>query len=100
MTIIRRGTEIYIEVEVRDRTSTPSALLDPDGGVFITLKNPSGTAVLSLVAMSKKSAGVYAYRYQTTDASPLGVWSMFFKAVHGVAAFLERDQGAFELVDS
>ncbi len=100
MTSIRRGTEVYIEVEVRDRTQSPSALMDPDAGVFFTLKNPSGTTVLNLAPMTKKSAGVYIYRHQTTSTSPLGVWSMFFKAVHGVATFLERDQGAFELVDS
>jgi uncharacterized protein YfaS (alpha-2-macroglobulin family) len=97
---LRRGTEVYIEVEIRDRTVSPSSLLDPDGGVFFTLKNPSGTTVLNLVAMTKKSAGVYIYRYQTSAGDPLGVWAMEFKAIHGIATHHELEMGAFELVSA
>jgi len=95
---IRRGTEIYVEVEIRDTTTSPTSLMDPDGGVFFTLKDPLGVDVLTLAPMTKKSTGVYIYRYQTVGASLLGVWSMEFKAVQGVANHFSRIMGAFELV--
>ena len=98
MTRIKRGSEIYIEVEIRDFRTTPSSLLDPDGGAFFNLRNPSGSAVLTLAPMTKRSTGVYLYRIQTGPTDPVGVWEMDFKASHGTATHLTLAMGSFELV--
>jgi uncharacterized protein YfaS (alpha-2-macroglobulin family) len=95
---IRRGTEIYVEIEIRDRTTSPMSLLDPNEGVFLTLTDPSGGPVLNEVGMSQKTAGVYFYRYQTTANDPLGVWKIEFKARHSARTHLSLAMGAFELV--
>ena len=100
MNRIRRGSEIYVEVEIRDFRTSPSSLFDPDGGAFFTLKNPSGTTILNLAPMTKKSQGVYLYRYQTLPGDVLGVWSMEFKAVHGTSTHLSLTMGSFELVNA
>lgn len=95
---VRAGSEVYIEVEVKDLLQSPPALFDPNGGVQITLKNPSGATVVSLASMTKKSTGIYYYRHQSSGSDPTGVWGMEFKAVHQLATHLSLEMGAFELV--
>ena len=100
MNVIRRGSELYVEVELRDRTTSPSSLFDPNVGVFFTLTNPSGTLIVNEAAMVRKDAGVYSYRYQTSASDALGVWSMEFKASHNTQTHLSLTMGAFEMVSA
>jgi len=95
---VRAGSEVYIEVSVKDLLQQPPALFDPSGGVQVTLKDPSGAIIVSNGSMSKQSVGVYTYRHQSGINDSLGTWPMEFQAIHGSATHLSMELGAFELV--
>ena len=50
--------------------------------------------------MTKASAGIYAFQYQTSTAGPLGRWTANFKASDGGAIHLSHDMEAFTLVST
>lgn len=94
----KAGTEIYIEVEVRDGSDFPPFLFNPTGAPELTLRNPSGTIVVDTDAMSNVEVGRYRYFYQSDAADPKGVYTAEFKAINGVAEGFSIAVGAFILV--
>jgi hypothetical protein len=96
-TPVRRGNDIYLEVEVEDHTRRPYRLIDPDGGVFYTLRDPDGNVILNAVAMDSPRKGVYSIRYQSNGASPLGIWTGDVRTVHDGFTGLSNVYEAFEL---
>lgn len=71
-----------------NRAYPPGALLDPDGGVRVTIYQPDGTVALGPAAMTKVTndpqfpKGLYEYLYQTTGASPTGAWMVEADVTH------------------
>jgi uncharacterized protein YfaS (alpha-2-macroglobulin family) len=94
----RAGTEVYIQVQLNDLSSTTRPLYDPVTSVTMTLTNPSGTVVLNNVAMTKLSTGIYFYRYQTSTSDPLGRWTVKFVGNDGAATHRSHNLEAFTLV--
>ena len=66
------GTAIKITSTIKD---TDNDLLDPTS-VLITLWSGSTAAVVTDSVMTKQSTGVYFYIWQTTAATPTGIYSV------------------------
>ena len=97
---IRAGSNILFDVTTKDRTIEPPALFNPATSVKITLIDPAGTVVIDDVAMSNVSTGLYRYQYQTTGASMLGSWLVWFKATDSAVIVSTPNLLAFTLVAS
>ncbi len=79
MTTFDAGTAIYITATLKDKAG---ALIDPDS-TKISIFDPSGTAKITDVAMTKVSTGVYDYTYQSAEADATGNYAIKIKAVSG-----------------
>jgi hypothetical protein len=91
------GSAAYIEVNARNLVAVGHPLFNPTGGVVITVRNPSGTAVVVEAAMTNTATGVYTYTHQTSTSDPKGVWTLEFKSVNGAYTHISANLGGFEL---
>lgn len=80
----------YIEVR------KSSALYDPATSMQVTIYKPDGTAE-SIAAMTKESAGVYSYDYQTAG-KPNGKYKVLYKATDGTKITTAKDYFMLEPV--
>lgn len=97
--IIRQGNTIFIEYEVRDLRTVDEPLVDPSS-LLLHLTDPEGTVVLDNVAMTRRSLGRYEYEYQTTTASPVGIWIAYATAMWVGRVGITLDEALFNLVAS
>jgi len=98
MPVIRAGSAVVVAAEVTDMLQSPPVLMSPDTGVKVTLHAPDGTTPVTAQAMSEASTGRYTYQYQTETTSPLGVWTVEFKAQDGSSIGLTPPAGGFTLI--
>lgn len=98
MVNIRAGSEVVILAEVTDMILDPPALFSPNLGVRVTLHPPSGASPVIDQPMTEVSTGRYCYQYQTTDGSPVGVWTSHFRALHNSTVSITPKAGSFLLV--
>lgn len=92
-----QGDSIYIRAECKDGSQIPAIRFDPSGGVLITLYNPAGVAVVTAATMTDIGVGLAEYHYQTTGASPVGLWSAVFSATNGGRTGVTLPIGVFVL---
>lgn len=93
METYKAGTSIKITSTIRD---SDDALLDPDS-VVITIQEGDTTPVVSEVAMTQESTGVYYYNYQSATDTPAGRYKTKVKAVSGSYTSIKEETGAFYL---
>jgi hypothetical protein len=93
---IRRGSQIYIEWEIRDQTAEHPPLVDPDT-VEITLIDPSGTTAAGPANMTKKRVGIYFYLFQSLETHEAGAWLSDIKVTQGGAVVYARLKTSFNL---
>lgn len=74
ITLVRRGNQVRIEVSILDTSARPADWVDPTT-VTITLRNASGTAVLTNQAMTKVDVGTYMHVYTTQATDALGLYT-------------------------
>ena len=68
------GNPVLIEVTVYKYPAFGVlALDDPEGGVKVTITDPSGTILLNSQTMIKNATGQYYYIFQTTASNILGI---------------------------
>ena len=84
------GQSVQAEIEVISGDIAP-ILTDPTDTPLYSLFNPSGTALLTDVTMTKISTGRYKRVYQTLSNSAVGAYTANFTVTHmGEAARLEK----------
>jgi uncharacterized protein YfaS (alpha-2-macroglobulin family) len=74
---IRRGNNITLITRIWDseREGQPVPI-DPNGFVKVTLTDPDGHVIVDAVAMTRVSVGYYRYRWQSTQDTPVGTYTM------------------------
>lgn len=92
------GNNISIRYQVLDQTKSPPVLMDPNGGVFLSLRKPDGTLVLDAMPMVKDKVGYYYHKWQSLDTDMAGPWQTRGKAVHDTEVNLSQWENAFILV--
>lgn len=89
------GTTIHFSCEVRD---VADALVNPDGGVVITVNDQDGNAVVSAQTMTNDGVGLFSYDWTTVVAThPVGIYKVTCKATSGAKFGIEVDDSALEL---
>lgn len=76
------GQAVRMTIQLVDHV-TASPLVTAEESPMLSLFNPSGTLLLNDVSMDTVSPGVYSYTYQTTAASPVGLYTANFTALYG-----------------
>jgi hypothetical protein len=81
--LIRAGSTAFLEVQCFDLTQETEPLLDPSGGVIVTIMRPDGTIYTGPSFLTRLSAGVYGLNQQTQTTDPPGTFTGDFIAVSG-----------------
>ena len=87
------GETIICYATVKDEAG---ALVDPSTSTKITIKDPSGVAVVTDQAMTRKSLGVYSYDYTPVVGAEVGWYTARVTVVYGTRT-TKQDDG-FELI--
>lgn len=74
--LIRRGNSIYIGYEIKDQVKSPPVLLDPDGDITITVWDSQSALVVDGATMTRRSAGLYFYIWQSSPGSETGDYTV------------------------
>jgi len=91
MLMVPRGDALLIEIETKKLLPfQAAAYADPSVGVFITIRNPDGIAVVDNQTMTKEDTGKYSYIWQTTTTMEPGVYLFEVKADDATADGLLR----------
>jgi hypothetical protein len=69
---ITRGSQIYVQIEIRSGTDGIGDLYTPLTAPKIRVKDASGKIELDFTAMSAQTIGVYSYQFATSGSWPLG----------------------------
>lgn len=69
---ITRGSQVYIQIEIRSGTDGMGALYSPQTAPKIRVKDAAGKIELDFTAMVAHTTGVYSYQFGTTGSWPLG----------------------------
>jgi hypothetical protein len=69
---ITRGSQVYLQIEVRSGTDGMGALYTPLTAPKIRIKDATGTLRVDFTAMVSVSLGVYSYQFATGGSWPLG----------------------------
>lgn len=79
--LIAQGQSVTIIAEIADVTVT-SVLTDPTNVPLVSVFNPSGSALVTDVPMTRLSLGLYTYVMPTTTLNPVGVYTVNVTVVH------------------
>jgi uncharacterized protein YfaS (alpha-2-macroglobulin family) len=86
-TLIRQGDTLLLEVLVVDGGDEAEPVMEPSGGLALTLYIPDGTRALDTAPMTPVGDGRYRYTYPLASDAPAGVWDGETVARHGGRAF-------------
>lgn len=92
---IKAGSAFRVTDETRDPED--DTLVDPDGGVTITVVDPEGTEVVAGAAMTKQSTGVYYYNGTSTTSWVKGMYHVTTRATDGSKVSIKEDRKLFEI---
>lgn len=89
------GTAVIVTDETKDEDDV---LITPDGGVTMTITDPTGTEVVTDLVMAESSTGTWEKEWQSNiSTSELGMYTVLTKATNGGKVSIKEDRKAFEL---
>jgi hypothetical protein len=92
------GNNITIMYRVDNQRFVPPIVLDPDGGVTISIRQPDETVVVDAVPMTPVEPGYYRYDFQTLVEGQAGVWMGKAVSLHQAKENASPWESLFNLV--
>lgn len=106
LTPIQPGDAVVIEVGITDcggahdaHLSGDEPVMDPSGGVFLTLFDPDHVEVFTHQAMTRVDPGLYRLTFQTGESWAPGLYDADVLCWHGARPHRSAFYGVFRLLD-
>lgn len=92
----RKGTSIYVRIEVRDEVVDTRPLHDPENLPQISIRDCEGVLRVDHQDMTRESLGTYSYTYLTQVDDPIGVWQVDFRILDEETGVIVEDDEVYQ----